>query len=352
MMRATTMARLVRTSNLREAPVTAVAVDEVYDGDGRLRQPADFDRDFSRAIAKMGRGLKPRTVATYRPYLGAYWQLCLVRGAQLEDAELFRGFVLAVARNANRKPSASTLQVVCSAVASLLKALSMRSPLHDPATRHWLAVEMATRARRKPKRSDAILTDQIDQAIASTAAMIAVGGALRMRGLRDRALILLGWTCALRRSELVAVHVSHIRRTRIKGWELIIPESKTGQGEDQLIPIIRATRPRYDAMAAVDAWTAAAGIRGDAPLFRRVRRDGSLGDEQLNPTAVRDILRAHGLGEGFSPHSLRSGFVTQARLNGAATHQIRVVTRHRSDLMVDIYTRQVDPDRQGPGSLA
>jgi integrase len=346
------MARLVQSENLREAPVTTVAVDEVYDEVGRLRQPEAGDRDFSRAIAKMGRGLKPRTVSTYRPYLGAYWQLCLVRGAQLEDPALFRGFVLAVARNANRKPSASTLQVVCSAVAALLRSLSLRSPLHDPATKHWLMVEMKTRTRRKPKRSDAILIEQIATAIASTEAMIAAGGALRLRGLRDRALILLGWTCALRRSELVAVHRHHLNPTRAKGWELIIPESKTSIGDDQVVPVVRATTPRFDAITAVEAWVAAATIRSTTPLFRRVLRNGSLGDEALNPTAVRDILRLHGMGDGFSPHSLRSGFVTQARLNGSANHQIRVVTRHRSDAMVDIYTRQVDPDRQGPGALA
>jgi hypothetical protein len=90
------------------------------------------DRDFTRAIAKMARGLKPRTVSTYKPYLGAYWQLCLAHKSQLEDEALFRGFVLAVARHASKKPSASTLQVVCSAVAALLNALSMRSPSPQP----------------------------------------------------------------------------------------------------------------------------------------------------------------------------------------------------------------------------
>ena len=349
---ASSMARLVKTDNLTGAAVTAVAVDEVYGEDGRLIQPKSSDRDFSRAIAKMARGLKPRTVSTYKPYLGAYWQLCLAHRTQLEDEALFRGFVLAVARHASKKPSASTLQVVCSAVAALLNALSMRSPLHNPATKHWLAAEMMTRTRRKPKRSDAILTEQINLVIESTESMIDAGGALRMRGLRDRALIILGWTCALRRSELVSVHLSHLKQTRVKGWELIIPESKTSIGEDQVIPIICAKSARFDAIKAVEAWRAASEIRGDTPLFRRVRRDGSLGDDQLNPTAVRDILRAHGMRDGFSPHSLRSGFVTQARLNGAATHQIRVVTRHRSDMMVDVYTRQVDPDRQGPGALA
>ncbi len=346
------MARLVHTLNLREAPVTAVAIDEVYQVNGRLRQPADGDQDFSRAIAKMGRGLKPRTVATYQPYLGAYWQLCLARGRQLEDAALFRGFVLAIARHAGRKPAASTLQVVASAVAALLGALAMRSPLHDPATRHWLAVELATRARRKPKRSDAILIEQISTAILSTEAMIAAGGVQRLRGLRDRALILLGWTCALRRSELVAVHRQQLRPTRAKGWELVIPEAKTSLGEDQIIPVVRATTPRFDAIAAVTAWVAAGRIRSPAPLFRRLLRDGTLGEQPLNPAAVRGILRQHGLGDGFSPHSLRSGFVTQARLNGSANHQIRVVTRHRSDAMLDVYTRQVDPDRQGPAPLA
>ena len=145
----------------------------------------------------------------------------------------------------------------------------------------------------------------------------------------------------------------HVRQTYIKTrWELIIPESKTGHGEDQIIPIVRASKKRYDAIAAVQAWMDAARIQPEDPLFRRILRDGSLGAERLHPGAVRDILRQHGMGDGYSPHSLRSGFVTQARLNGAETHQIRTVTRHASDVMVDVYTRQVDPRRQGPGALA
>jgi hypothetical protein len=72
----------------------------------------------------------------------------------------------------------------------------------------------------------------------------------------------------------VAVHLSHLKQTRIKGWELIIPESKTSIGEDQVVPIVRAATPKFDAVKAVEAWRTAAKIRGDSPLFRRVRRDG------------------------------------------------------------------------------
>jgi integrase len=345
------MPRLVRTEHLQDAAVADIAVEEVYGEYGRLRQPPSDDRDFQRAMAKLARGLKPRTVATYRPYIGAYWQLCLARDQQLEDPGLFRGFVLAVARHANQRPSHSTLQVVAAAIAAAMAALALRSPLHDPVTRHWLAVELKTRTRRKPKRSEAILTEQITTIVESTDAMIAAGGVQRLSGLRDRALILLGWTCALRRSELVAVHRAHLRPTPAGGWALTISESKTSQGEDELIPVVRASRADLDAIHAIEAWVAAAGIRKQSPLFRRILKNGAIGEHQLNPAAVRTILRRHGLRDGFSPHSLRSGFVTQARLNGAANHQIRVVTRHRSDAMVDLYTRQVDPSRQGPGPL-
>lgn len=345
------MGRLVETERLVDAPVTMVAIDEVYDADGRLRQPPATDRDFPRAIAKLGRGLKPRTVGTYRPYIGAYWQLCLARDARLEDAALFRGFVLAVSRHVSGKPSLSTLQVVTSAVGSLLSALAMPSPLRDPATQHWLRAEMKTRTRRKPRRSEPVMAADIATALASTDDLVQAGGGSRLHGLRDRALILLGWTCALRRSELVAVRPEHLRRTRGGGWELVLPVAKTSDGEDQIVPVVRSSKRDFDAVSAVTAWIEAAGIRAGSPLFRRMFRDGSLGAAGLNPTAVRTILRSHGLRGGISPHGLRSGFVTQARLNGAANHQIRVVTRHKSDAMLDIYTRQVDPERQGPGSL-
>ena len=44
----------------------------------------------------------------------------------------------------------------------------------------------------------------------------------------------------------------------------------------------------------------------------------------------------------YSAHSLRAGMVTQAALNGAEKRDIRTITGHKSDTMIDRYTRVVD----------
>lgn len=69
------------------------------------------------------------------------------------------------------------------------------------------------------------------------------------------------------------------------------------------------------AAVALDAWLKASGITS-GPLFRRIVKNGKLGTAGLSGTAVRDLVKARclltGVGDAFSAHSLRSGFVTEA----------------------------------------
>ena len=345
------MRRLVTTTQLRKPAVIVVAVDEVYDERGRLRQPAADDRDFLRAMDKISSGLKPRTLATYRPYIGAYWQLCSVRQCELPDAGLFRGFLLAVARHASGKPARSTITVVGSAIHCLVSGLHLESQVASQETKRWISEQFRIRASHTPKRAEPLLSEDMARLVDGLELDIGQGHTRALRALRDRALILLGWTCALRRSEIVAVKPQHVQRRRKDHWALVIPDSKTSHGEDQVVPIIRAQETRYDAVAAIDAWIKAASIGADEFLFRKIGVDGSLRATGLTPAAVRDILRQRGVPEGYSPHSLRAGFVTQARLNGEPNHKIRRISRHQSDRMVDIYDRPGDRDTSIPSSL-
>jgi integrase len=167
--------------------------------------------------------------------------------------------------------------------------------------------------------------------------------------LRDRALVLLGWFGALRRSELVAIDVGHLRFVG-QGLELLIPRSKTDQeGRGHVIPIGRERDPDVCPVHALRAWIAAGAIREGAVL-RRVDRWGHVGP-RLSDHAVAEIVKKAAAAAGVDPeliagHSLRSGLVTEAARQGRAEGQIMKITRHESVTMLRRYIKEADRWRE------
>lgn len=163
----------------------------------------------------------------------------------------------------------------------------------------------------------------------------------RLIDVRDRALVLVGFAAALRRSELVALDLSDVAVVP-EGLRIVIRRSKGDQeGEGQVIAIGRTGTATCPA-AAYAAWISAAGI-GEGAVFRGVTRHGALG-ARLSTDAVAEIVRrravAAGLeGERFSGHSLRAGFATAAAAAGVEERAIMKQTRHRSSATVRRYIR-------------
>jgi integrase len=173
----------------------------------------------------------------------------------------------------------------------------------------------------------------------------ACGGDLA--GLRDRALLLLGFAGALRRSELVAVEREHLRFTEA-GLRLLIPTSKTdGEGRGVDLGITRGKRPETCPVRALETWLEASDCRF-GPVFRKIDRWGTIEHRALGGDAVRDILRKRALaaritvegGERLSPHGLRAGFVTEAYMAGARDEQVMDHTRHRDLKTMRGYVRR------------
>jgi integrase len=157
-----------------------------------------------------------------------------------------------------------------------------------------------------------------------------------LAGIRDRALLLLGFAGALRRAELVAIDYEHLS-VGSAGLRLRIPSSKTdvaGEGEELGIP--RAKRKEHCPVRALEVWLERSDTRF-GPVFRKVNRWGSIEPTRLGADAVRRILlrRATAAGltvpstERLSPHGLRAGFVTEAFAAGARDEAIMQHTRHR-----------------------
>jgi integrase len=168
-----------------------------------------------------------------------------------------------------------------------------------------------------------------------------------LAGLRDRALLLIGFAGALRRSELVGLEVAHIRPTPT-GLRLMIPRSKTdAAGEGAEIGIVRGSHADTCPVGALRAWLRAAEI-GDGPVFRRVTQWGTVGNKRLHPDAVRQILakRAAAAGikgtllEPITPHGMRAGFITTAYRNRVPDEEIMGHTRHRSLTTMRSYIRR------------
>jgi integrase len=164
----------------------------------------------------------------------------------------------------------------------------------------------------------------------------------RLKDLRDRALLLVGFAGGLRRSELAAINLIDFERVK-EGMILNIRRSKTDQdgvGRRIGIPFGRTI---HCPVRALDNWLSAAQI-GDGPAFRPVDRHGRVSVARLSGEAVSLIVRKRMADAGFDPakysgHSLRAGFATSATRAGVPTFKIRQQTGHASEAMLSRYVR-------------
>ena len=163
-----------------------------------------------------------------------------------------------------------------------------------------------------------------------------------LAGKRNRALILLGFAAALRRSELCALRVEDLERTP-EGAFLRIARSKTDQeGAGALIPVPRGGK--LGALEALDSWLQAGSIVA-GPLFRPISRHGAILAPALTGQSVALIVKRAALAARLDPklfagHSLRSGFVTSALEAGSDLFKIMDVTRHREVATLRVYDRR------------
>jgi len=169
-------------------------------------------------------------------------------------------------------------------------------------------------------------------------------GEVDLAGARDRAMLLVGFVAALRRSELATLDVDQVAE-HPNGLVLTLPRSKTNPtGEHvELVVLPRAANPARCPVTALTYWLQLAGIT-EGPLFRAVGKSNKPGDRGLHPesinTLVQHAVTRAGMDAGpYSAHSLRAGFVTYAHLRGASDRAIAHQTRHRSLATLGTYVR-------------
>lgn len=165
-----------------------------------------------------------------------------------------------------------------------------------------------------------------------------------LAGLRDRALLLVGFFGALRRSELADLTVDQIS-DHPNGLVLAFNRSKTNQHGTtaELVVLPRSGSTARCPVTALRTWLEAAQIE-DGPVLRPVSNGNRVLPRPLNAESVNDLVQAAVARAGLAPtpysaHSLRAGFVTYAHLRGASDRAIAHQTRHRSLATVGTYVR-------------
>lgn len=165
------------------------------------------------------------------------------------------------------------------------------------------------------------------------------------KDIRDKALLLLGFAGAFRRSELIGLDVADIEYVR-GGMVVHLRRSKTdqeGRGRKIGVPFGRSC---WCPVNHLTGWLAHADIVG-GPIFRGINRHGQVADKRLSGDAVSLIVKERAEAAGFDPnaysgHSLRAGLATSAAMAGVSPFKIRAQTGHNSDAMLSRYIRDGD----------
>jgi len=163
-----------------------------------------------------------------------------------------------------------------------------------------------------------------------------------VKGARDRALILLGFAAALRRSELVGLDFGDLE-FKAEGLVVHLTRSKTdqeGNGRKIAVPYGRTS---LCPVFAVRDWLALAAVC-TGPVFRSVNKAGRVSDARLSDQSVALIVKRYArqmghVASAYSGHSLRSGLVTSAAQSGVSLPKIQEQTGHRSVAMLMRYVR-------------
>jgi len=176
-----------------------------------------------------------------------------------------------------------------------------------------------------------------------------------LRGLRDRALLLIGFAGAFRRSELVGLDVADLDFNRA-GVTVTLRRSKTDQeSHGRRIGIPHGAHEETDPVRAVQAWLQAARITS-GPIFRPLSARGELLNTRLSARAVAQRVKHYAKQAGLDPthyagHSLRSGLATSAAAMGASERSIMRQTGHKSTEMVRLYIREGSLYRDNAAAL-
>ena len=303
---------------------------------GRPERAAEIEAAAARAAAYAVNARSDNTRLAYRKAWTAYAAWCdrlgfTALGADPQVVGLY------LAAGAERL-SVSTLRVHLAAILAAHRLVGLAVDVRHPAIATVITGIERTKGRAPGRQATPLLPDLLKPLLATLPATVA--------GLRDRALLLLGYGAATRRSELVALDRRDVE-LHPKGLTVLIRRSKTDQaGEGEKLAIHAAADPAVCPRRALEAWLDARG-EGAGALFTRIRKSGEITDLRLSPEHVGRLLKRAAAACGqdpdlYSGHSLRAGLVTAAAIRGATLDRIMRQTRHKSHDTARRYVRDAE----------
>jgi len=168
----------------------------------------------------------------------------------------------------------------------------------------------------------------------------------KIKKLRDRSIILIGFSGGFRRNEIVSLNYEDLDFVE-EGLKISLKRSKTdqfGKGFIKAFPYF--DNSQYCPVVSIRNWLEISKINS-GPLFRRFIKGSKLSDRRLSDQTValliKDYLKIAGIeSRNYSGHSLRSGFATSAAESGAEERSIMAMTGHKSTEMVRRYIKEAN----------
>ena len=152
--------------------------------------------------------------------------------------------------------------------------------------------------------------------------------------LRDKAILLIGFMGAFRRSEIAAITVENLQFSP-QGVEIFVASSKADQeGQGAVVAIPHLSGSPLDAVRALQQWLRVSGIT-EGPVFRGFTKNMSLRKTAISDKMISEIVKKYISLIGLDPtmygaHSLRHGFATTAAAYGVDRKSTRLNSSHRS----------------------
>jgi integrase len=314
-------------------------------GSGTLDQLVDTARDYARAAAS------DNTLKAYAKDWAHFARWCRLKGTEpLPPSPEMIGLYLADLATGSRPSPALSVSTIDRRLSGLAWNYAQRGFSLDRKNRHIATVLAGIKRKhaRPPVQKEAILAEDILAMVATLP--------YDLRGLRDRAILLVGYAGGLRRSEIVSLDVHKDDTPDSGGWieifekgALLTLNAKTGWRE---VEIGRGSKDQTCPVHALEQWLHFAKI-DFGPVFVGTSRDGNRATEtRLNDKHVARLIKRTVLDAGirselpekerlalFSGHSLRAGLASSAEVD---ERYVQKQLGHASAEMTRRYQRRRD----------
>lgn len=323
-------------------PTNVLSVPPTMSG-GTLALPASVRSLLGQAAEALGRQLAPRTRQEYEKALRHYVAWSKEHGLEPFPANA----VIVIAYVQSMRPALEAKKIRFPSVQMRLAAIAWEQErvggppvTSTPELRKLLKVMRREIPSRKTQKAP-VTVDMM-----SLLGRLWDMAELTNRQMQARAVILLGFALASRRTELVNLDLDDIRVVP-KGIEIYIKRSKTDQEGRGVVLGVERVGGSLCPVAALEAWAARVGAAMNGPVFRTVDPKDEILDQRLSDRAVaRIVQRAAKLCgmsvKEFAGHSLRAGYVTEAARIGMDAATISFQSRHRDLNVLREYIRRRD----------